>query len=251
MGKNLTDMHCHLGFASNASEVAESLLNEGVNLFANTVVPSDWKQWTYEFKNCPNITVGYGWHPWWITKDSTPEELTCALDRFRPNALGEIGLDFSSSHILSKEQQLAIFQTFAEWAAAQKHCLLSIHAVKATAETLKILHDMSVFSTCTCIYHWFSGSSEDLKRALDAGCYFSVNPRMIASKKGHEYVRQIPVERLLLESDLPSHLQKEIAAQQIIASLSKTSDEISAIKGTDCTEAINRTALRLLRKVRG
>ena len=41
-------------------------------------------------------------------------------------------------------------------------------------------------------------------RALDDGACFSVNPRMLHTKKGREYVRIIPSARLLTETDWPA-----------------------------------------------
>ena len=41
------------------------------------------------------------------------------------------------------------------------------------------------------------------KRALEAGYYFSVGPKMLSTNKGHEYIRQIPEGRMFIETDLP------------------------------------------------
>ena len=38
---------------------------------------------------------------------------------------------------------------------------------------------------------------------LDQGCYFSINHQMLQSTNGRTIVRNIPVDRLLLESDAP------------------------------------------------
>lgn len=277
---SLTDMHCHLGFATDSVHVAANLEEAGVMAFSNTVTPDDWKHCTQELCPYPNIIVGFGWHPWWATANLTPhtkndydpfpgstlktrsdtaqwtEALQIAdalqelLNQVRPRALGEIGLDFSSQNHVTKDRQLAIFEAFAKWAGMSTGCLLSLHAVEATSQTLEILEGSHVLNNCPCIYHWFSGSSADLNRALKDGCYFSVNTRMLKSKKGREYVRQIPVERLLLESDLPSKPHMNLEANDLIENLSLAVQEINQIKGTDCTAHIDKTAKELLQAVR-
>ncbi|MFR2031814.1 MAG: TatD family hydrolase, partial [Collinsella sp.] len=63
--------------------------------------------------------------------------------------------------------------------------------------------------------------------------YFSVNERMLATKRGREYVRQIPLDRLLLETDAPAEANAETSAQSLIRSLTRTSERIASLKNCD------------------
>ena len=54
-----------------------------------------------------------------------------------------------------------------------------------------------------CILHWFSGSNRDLERAVQIGCYFSVNSAMLQNERGRALIKNIPENRLLTESDAP------------------------------------------------
>lgn len=81
--------------------------------------------------------------------------------------------------------------------------MISIHAVKSATEVMDIIEKSGIAKDNTIILHWFSGSSDELKRALDAGYYFSVGPKMLSTNKGHEYIRQIPEGRMFIETDLP------------------------------------------------
>ena len=85
----------------------------------------------------------------------------------------------------------------------------------------------------TIIFHWFSGTSDELVRARAAGCYFSVNERMLASKRGREYTRQIPLDRLLLETDAPAEANTETSARQLADSLTRASKGITQLKTRD------------------
>ena len=51
--------------------------------------------------------------------------------------------------------------------------------------------------------HWFSGSVSEARRAVDLGCFFSVNERMFANSKGQALIRAIPEDKLLTETDGP------------------------------------------------
>jgi TatD DNase family protein len=53
------------------------------------------------------------------------------------------------------------------------------------------------------ILHWFTGTQTQLKRAISIGCWFSVSPAMLATKKGKSLIKEIPKERILTETDGP------------------------------------------------
>ena len=55
----------------------------------------------------------------------------------------------------------------------------------------------------TVILHWYSGGVTDLRRAIEQGCYFSINHQMLQSANGKNIVGSIPVDKILLESDAP------------------------------------------------
>lgn len=112
-------------------------------------------------------------------------------------------MDFGEKHLGSKEKQIEVFTKICEMLKTCKDKVLSIHAVKSATEVMDNLDKTGVAKNNTIIMHWFSGSSEELRRAIDAGYYFSVGPKMLETNKGHEYIRQIPEERMLIETDLP------------------------------------------------
>lgn len=42
-----------------------------------------------------------------------------------------------------------------------------------------------------------------LKKAIELGGYFSINPRMLKTKSGLEVINTVTIERMLLETDAP------------------------------------------------
>ena len=51
--------------------------------------------------------------------------------------------------------------------------------------------------------HWFTGSRSEARRAVALGCYFSVNTEMTRNERGQALVADLPIDRLLTETDGP------------------------------------------------
>ena len=152
------------------------------------------------------VHPGLGIHPWWIPEDK--ENVNQLLNDFDgvfsgTKVIGEVGLDFSRLHLHTAENQKEalsfIFRRCADWGGF----VLSLHCVQAYSEMFDLFKQTKVLSCCTGIFHWFSGSSQDLMQAIESDCYFSISKRMLSSKRGKEYVKAIPEDRLLLETDAP------------------------------------------------
>ena len=236
------DAHVHLDFMANAEQVASDARSADIALFANTVTPDGWAAAQARFSNFGNVHVGWGMHPWWIgdtpasTMPSIPENV-----RF----VGEVGLDFSRRHEETRVAQLDAFQTIASTCAEQGGKIISIHSVHAARETLDILESCGALESCTCLLHWYTGPSDQMKRAIIAGCYFSVGPRMVATAKGREYVKAIPAKQLLLETDAPPGQNVDYSLAELQAELDVVSQAIASIKGEGALETIDSTFTRL------
>lgn len=245
----LFDMHCHLGFAENAPTLAADAQARGIGCFSVTVEPDEYERVTGDLARFGNIRLGVGLHPWWIADGRSDEgavrrvETLMAETRF----VGEVGLDFSPRHGGDGTGQRDAFARIARRAAIQGGKLLSLHAVRATAEVLDVLEDTGCAEGNDCIFHWFSGSSDELQRAIGLGCYFSMGQRMLASKRGREYAKIVPCDRLLLESDLPGAGTNEASFAAIADSLEAARDALCALRGEDIGAKIARTSACLLR----
>lgn len=160
----------------------------------------------------PFIRFAVGLHPWWVSvdEDCLAEELR-AFDAAlsETHYVGEVGLDFSKRRIATRDAQLCAFRHIAGACAKAGGKVLSIHCVKAYDDALSILKSSGCLASCTCIFHWFSGSFPQLAQAVDAGCFFSVSARMLETKKGREYAKAIPLQKLLLETDAPAAVDPE------------------------------------------
>lgn len=212
-GFALADMHCHLDFSSDMAALARLAQAHGVAAFSNTVTPEGYLAASKALAGFPNVRTGVGLHPWWVADGrcgAEQVELACELAR-TSQFVGEVGLDFAPRREGSFETQLDAFERIVDACCTQDGKVISIHAVRSATAVLNVLERHHATRSSACILHWFSGSSQELARARELGCHFSVNPNMLATKRGRAYVRQIPPERLLLETDLPE--EGEIAAQ--------------------------------------
>lgn len=245
----LFDMHCHLDFAPDAREAVDALAAEGLGAFATTVTPAGFERASELFAECANVRTGLGLHPWWIADGRCGEEDVEAFERLAAGTcfIGEVGLDFGKRCEGSREVQLAVFARIAA-ACADGGRLLSIHAVKAAGTVLDVLEHEGTLAGNACVFHWFSGSSDELTRVVRAGCFVSVNPRMLETKRGREYAKAIPEERLLLETDMPPEGEPYDAVAEV-ARLERMTAEIAALRRTDparLAERIAETSAQLL-----
>lgn len=215
MDLQLFDMHCHLDFCPDPRAVAEGLALRHIGCFSQTLTPQGYEDAQEVLAAQGNVRLGVGMHPWNVATDEGA--LHEDFDRFAVLAqgsrwIGEVGLDFSPKWIENKDNQLWMFKAIAELCSRQGECVLSLHAVQSATDVLDILEATRVCARNTCIFHWFSGTDQEFKRALDLGCCFSFGPRSLATKRGMRFVAAVPLRSLLLETDEPSSPLPTLAA---------------------------------------
>lgn len=222
------DAHVHLDWAADPGRTARDAARIGLALLCCTVGPSGYGQARDILSGYPNVAVAAGLHPWYV--EGADVGLAAEYAR-EARFVGEVGLDFGARHASTRDAQLSAFRTICAACAEKGGKVLSIHSVRAAGEALDVLSETGVLESCACIFHWFSGSSEELGRAIGAGCWFSVGERMLATRRGREYARQIPGERLLLETDLPEAPGSELSASDIAASLARAAAQAEDARG--------------------
>lgn len=253
---NYVDMHCHLELMQNPSSVAQVAQDLGLGIFCTTITPADYDRLELDLATYTNVRLGIGAHPWWIADGRLADKNlnVAALIASRSQFVGEIGLDFSKRvDSASFELQCAAFERLckaaAEESVASAPTVLSIHAVRAATDVLEILERSGALERCACIFHWFSGSTTELIAAREAGCYFSFGERSLATGKGREYVKLVPENHLLLETDYPPQEGWSGGAEEILLSLQRTVEGIANLRGVDTAQLaahICQTSCQLL-----
>ena len=249
----LIDTHCHLDFAGNAVELAAAYAACGGAL-SGTCDPRDFERVRAELARfAPRVRVGLGLHPWWVADGTCGEGEVALFERLAPAAplISEVGLDFQPRRVDTRDVQIEAFervcvasarplgegkaagQLAARPSAEFPRRIMSIHSSGAAMCTLDVLDRTGCLDACTCIFHWFSGSQEELTRAIESGCLFSVNERMLKTKRGRAYVRAIPKGCLLIETDFPSKPTPMAIPQEVAPRLGRTMSLLAAARGDD------------------
>src|SRR3989344_3854202 len=123
--------------------------------------------------------------------------------RASAEALGEGGL--SQDEIQScKEKQKEIFVAQLNLARELQKPLV-IHCRDAFSDLIRILNSESLFlnSGGAGVVHFFSGTVEDARKLMDLGFYLGFGGVVTFAKAYERVVREIPLERIVLETDAP------------------------------------------------
>ena len=237
---NLTyfDAHVHANLINSPLNVARSSNDAGLGLFTCGVTPHDYLELAPQLTQ-DNIRVGLGAHPWYISDGRvTQKDIELLLELMGETPyLGEIGLDFSSRYCVDGLQDLQvkaftkICARAAELSRNDQPRVLSMHTVRSVDAVMDILEQTGAAQACVPIIHWFSGSSEELQRAIKLGCWFSVGEMSLKTKRGREYAKVYPQDKLLTETDLPSSNQTDIGAADIVDSLKRALLGLSEARG--------------------
>lgn len=142
--------------------------------------------------------------PWTIWGVGCHPGLARAQKAFSPNrfrnliastpSVNEVGLDGTSRVPIATQMRtfndiLVVLQSDPR--------IASIHSTAATEYVLDCLEQRPIRGA---VLHWWLGNEEQTLRAVDMGCYFSVNSAMLR----HDHIlRLIPRHRVLTETDHP------------------------------------------------
>ncbi len=202
----MIDTHCHLDldtFDADRVEVIERARSAGVRtMLLVGFNPERWQTTRDLCRQYPFMRRSVGLHPNDASRWSPELEanLIQEIDRTRPIAIGEIGLDFYRSAD-NAEQQRTAFERQME--IARDHNLpVIIHQRSAEQEVLEILER---FLPVRGVMHCFTGSTEFAAKCVKLGLYLGIGgvATFPKSTEVREAVASVPVNRLLLETDAP------------------------------------------------
>jgi len=144
-----------------------------------------------------------GLHPTSVRENYLSDlgEIRNFLDRKDVIAIGETGIDlYWDKTYLS--QQVESFRTQISW-ARERGLPLVIHARESFSEIFQIL-DQTAGRNLRGVFHSFTGNLEELEKALSYGFMIGINGIVTFKNSGLDrIVSEIPLDRLLLETDAP------------------------------------------------
>lgn len=189
----------------------------------------------------PFIYAAVGYHPESVDDSTVFEraELIKMAKNEKVKAIGEIGLDYYWDTTF-KEQQIEFFEQQLTLANTLNLPAI-IHDRDAHADTLSILKKHKPKG----VLHCFSGSVEMAKEILNLGMYIGIGGVVTFknSKKIVEVIRELPLHRLLLETDAP-YLAPEPHRGKLNNSvyIKFVAEKIAEIKNLSVEEVLSVTA---------
>lgn len=196
------DFHCHVDLFPDPEATIASCARARIVTLAVTTTPKAWTQnrrWT---DGSRYVHAAVGLHPELAVERQAEAALLEQLI-VQSCFVGEVGLDGSPQHRKTLPVQRDVFIRALSAAQRAGGRVVSIHSRRAAKEVLECLSEHTTPGRVLPILHWFTDSASLARRAVEIGCYFSVNHRMLGSGSGVELVRGLPVDRLLTETDAP------------------------------------------------
>lgn len=194
---HLIDAHIHIDFYNKPNDIINEFQSRSITAVYVTHLPEIYKKY-YERKNFPpNVKLALGYHPILINEYKFKSNIfTSCKDTTK--FIGEVGLDYSiTKSEKTRSKQRDVFNYIC---SKCKNHIISIHAKQSEKDAIDILEKNNIEKA---IFHWYSGSIEQLKRVCENGYYFSVNPAMLRTSKGKNIINSIPKDLLLIETDGP------------------------------------------------
>lgn len=202
MRPDFVDFHVHLDLYPDLAQAIAVCDRNRVATLAVTTTPKAYERNVELSSGSEFVRVGLGLHPQLVAdRHSEIGLFERLLERTR--YVGEIGLDRGPAHYRSFELQQSVLKRILQACAEHGGKTLSLHSVRATKPVLDMLDEHLPPARAGTVLHWFGGSKADIRRAVDRGCYFSVNEQMLASESGQRVVQEIPFDRILTETDGP------------------------------------------------
>lgn len=202
MRPDYVDFHTHLDLYPDLARAIAACDRKRVATLAVTTTPKAFERNVELSANSDFVRVGLGLHPQLVADRHLEIDL---FEKLLPRTryVGEIGLDRGPAHYRSFELQQSVFGRILRACAQQGDKILSLHSVRATRPILDMLDKYLPPDQARVVLHWFNGSHSDVRRAVDRGCYFSINEGMLDSASGKRLLCDIPNDRILTETDGP------------------------------------------------
>jgi TatD DNase family protein len=178
------------------------------------------------------------------------DKIMCAIEQMiiekKVCAIGEIGLDYHYN-FSPKEKQKEVFREFLKLAKKFKLPVV-IHNRESDSDMMNIL-ESEMDSNLRGQLHCFSGDAVMAKRMLEYNFHISFTGSITFSKKSDEIIRDIPLEKILLETDSPymspvPHRGKRNDPGRLIYVLKKIC-EIKGLTEYEVAEKTNLNAMEL------
>ncbi len=213
----LFDSHCHLDaseFDSDRTAVVARARAAGITTqVVPAVTAASWPKLRDVCQQAPGLFPAYGLHPVFLEEHREQDLATLRewVERERPCAIGECGLDFFIEG-LDRERQQFFFN--AQLELAREYSLpVIVHARRAVDAVIAAIRAVGGLRG---VVHSFSGSPEQATQLYRHGFLLGIGGPVTydRARRLHRLVRDMPLDCLLLETDAPDQPDAGIRGQR-------------------------------------
>ncbi len=180
-----------------------------------------------------------GLHPWNLKDDFSRDIEFIEENIGKCVALGEVGIDFKYDK--DRNLQVSALEKILEIAQRSEKPVI-MHTRWAWKEAFEMVKQRGLKRI---VFHWYSGPLDVLRGVLDLGCHVSASPAAEYSEYHRQAIREVPLDRLLLETDTPvryrDHVSRPIDVLKTLSAVSK----LKGIPDEEVAEATTKNAIEL------
>ena len=207
----LVDSHCHLNFPEllgtySLSDIIDAANQQDVQFFQTICTSLNEADEVYEIASShASVFASVGVHPNHVHEAPIADEdhLTKLSNRKKTIGIGETGLDYFYA---AKHQAMQLQSFDIHIKVAQETGLpLIVHTRDAEEDTIRHLQNAYKHKPFRGLIHCFTGSERLAEASLEIGMYISISGIVTFknAKRLQSVIKQIPLERLLVETDSP------------------------------------------------
>jgi TatD DNase family protein len=239
----LVDSHCHLDFPALAEDrdaVLARARAAGVGVMQTIGTRLDMFEQVVALAEAePDVYCSVGVHPHRAAKEplTDPAQLLLRAEHPRVIGIGESGLDYHYDHS-PRDVQAAVFRQHIQAARASGLPLI-VHTRDADRDTAELLREAMAEGRFAGVIHCYSSSPELAFAALEMGLYLGLGGILTfrRSDQLRATVRELPLGRLLLETDAPYLAPEPFRGRRNEpAHVAQVAATLAAIKGLPLAE---------------
>ena len=246
----LIDTHAHLEEIDNLEQAITEA--KSANVIAIIGVGSDCQS-NQKVLDLAQAYKGFvypalGWHPWNLKSSEIDRNLEFIEAHLgQVVGIGEVGLDYHKRvrAVAERDLQKCVLREILKIARRYKKPV-SIHSRYAWRDALSLVEEAQLEKA---VFHWYTGTSSVLRDIVSQGYFISATPAVEYHEEHRRAIKEIPLERLLLETDSPvvyrmgSEFEYEARPADVLRAL-KGAARLKGVSEAQIAEVTTNNALK-------